>query len=241
MKQILSAITVLALFVCTSCGNSSEKTDSASGTDTAKAAVKDTVAVADVKPAFKPFDVVEIVHTVKDFAKWKPAFDADSTARKAAGLGFIVIGKNQANPKSLLIALSVADLQKAKDFAASPRLKDVMKKNGVISKPEINYFHIIRFSPDSTNKQWVTVTHKVKNFDAWLKVFDAEGTATRAGYGLSDAVLAQEIGDSNTVHIVFDITDLAKAKARINDPALKKLMTDAGVIGAPKIVFYKED
>jgi len=241
MKQIFSAITVLAMFVFASCGNSSESTTTASSADTVKAATKDSVAPAEVKPAFKPFDVVEIVHTVKDFAKWKPAFDADSTARKAAGLGFIVIGKNQANPKSLLIALSVADLQKAKDFAASPKLKDVMQKNGVISKPEISYFHIIRFTPDSTKRQWVTVTHKVKNFDAWLKVFDAEGTATRAGYGLSDAVLAQEIGDSNNVHIVFDITDLAKAKARVNDPALKKLMTDAGVIGAPKIVFYKED
>jgi hypothetical protein len=239
MKQILSAITVLALFVCASCGNSSENTSTASSADTVKAA-KDSVAPAEVKPAFKPFDVVEIVHTVKDFSKWKPAFDADSIARKANGLGFIVIGKNQANPNNLMVVLSVADLQKAKDFAASPRLKDVMKKNGVISKPEVSYFHIIRFTPDSTKKQWVTVTHKVKDFDAWLKVFDAEGTATRAGYGLSDAVLAQAIGDSNTVHIVFDITDMAKAKARVNDPALKKLMTDAGVIGAPKIVFYKE-
>ncbi|HLA58861.1 MAG TPA: hypothetical protein VK622_08875 [Puia sp.] len=239
MKQILSAISVLALFACTSCGNSSENTNTAS-TDTAKA-TQDTIAAAEVKPAFKPFEVVEIVHTVKDFSKWKPAFDADSTARKESGLGFIVIGKNQANPNNLLIALSAADLQKAKDFAASPRLKDLMKKNGVISKPELSYFHVIRFTPDSTKKQWVTVTHKVKDFEAWLKVFDAEGTATRAGFGLSDAVLSQAIGDSNTVHIVFDITDMAKAKARMNDPALKKLMTDAGVIGAPRIVFYNED
>ena len=240
MKQILSAITVMALFVCASCGNSSESTSTASATDTAKAAAKDSVAPAEVKPAFKPFDVVEIRHTVKDFAKWKPAFDADSTNRNASGLGFIIIGKNQSNPNNLEIVLSVSDLQKAKDFAASPKLKDVMKKNGVISKPEINYFHIIRFTPDSTIKQWVEVTHKVKDFSAWLKVFDAEGTATRATYGLSDGVLAQVIGDSNTVNIVFAITDLAKAKARMNDPALKKLMTDAGVIGAPKVVFYKE-
>jgi hypothetical protein len=239
MKQILSAITVLTLFLCASCGNSSENTNTAAGTDTAKTA-KDTVAPPEVKPVFKPFDVVEIIHTVKDFSKWKPAFDADSTARNANGLGFMVIGKNQSNPNNLLVVLSVADLQKAKDFAASPRLKDVMKKNGVISKPEIAYFHVIRFSPDSTKKQWVTVTHKVKDFDAWLKVFDGEGPATRANYGLSDAVLAQAIGDSNMVQVVFDITDMAKAKARINDPALKKLMTDAGVIGAPKIVFYSE-
>jgi hypothetical protein len=71
-----------------------------------------------------------------------------------------------------------------------------------------------------------------------LKVFDAEGTASRAGDGLIDVVLARGIADSNLVHLVFDISDMAKAKARMNDPALKKLMTDAGVISAPKIEFY---
>jgi hypothetical protein len=239
MKQILSAITLLALLVFAGCGNPVEKTPAAT-TDTSTAAIKDSIAPAEVKPAFKPFDVVEISHVVKDFAKWKPAFDADSTSRNASGLGFMVIGKSQKNPNNLFIVLSVADLQKAKDFAASPKLKDVMKKNGVISKPEVNYFHIIRFSPDSSIKTWVTITHRVKDFGAWLKVFDAEGTATRAGYGLSDAVLAQAIGDSNTVQIVFDIKDPTKAKARFADPALKKLMTEAGVIGEPKVNFYTE-
>jgi hypothetical protein len=85
------------------------------------------------------------------------------------------------------------------------------------------------------------IKHIFSIFICIRKVFDSEGTAARAVYGLSDAVLAQAVGDSNTVHIVFDITDMAKAKARMNDPALKKLMTDAGVIGAPRIVFYKED
>ena len=113
-----------------------------------------------------------------------------------------------------------------------------MDKAGVISKPEFNLYHVIRYNPDSKEKQWVLVTHKVKDFDAWLKVFDAEGPATRATYGLTDVVLARGLNDSNMVHIVFDITDLAKAKARTKDPALKKLMTDAGVISAPQIEFY---
>ena len=238
MKRISSAITMFALLLFTSCSSPTDKTTT---TDTVAAAIKDSLPVAVVKPVFKPFDVVEIRHTVKDYSKWKPAFDADSTARINSGLGFMVIGKSQENPNSLLIVLSVANLQKAKDFGADPRLKDVMKKNGVISKPEINYYHLIRFNPDSKEKQWVTVTHKVKDFDAWLKVFDSEGTAKRAEYGLFDVVLARDIEDSNTVHIVFDIKDMAKAKARITDPALKKLMIEGGVIGAPKIAFYKED
>ena len=34
----------------------------------------------------------------------------------------------------------------------------------------------------------------------------------------------------------FAVSDMAKA--RLNDPALKKIMTDAGVIGKPAIDFY---
>ncbi len=189
-------------------------------------------------PAFTPFDVAEITHTVKDYVKWRPFFDADSVNRKANGLEDIVVGRNMNNPNKILIALKVADTAKAMAFAGDPKLKEAMDKAGVISKPEFNLYHVIRYNPDSKEKQWVLVTHKVKDFDAWLKVFDAEGPATRATYGLTDVVLARGLNDSNMVHIVFDITDLAKAKARIKDPALKKLMTDAGVISAPQIEFY---
>jgi hypothetical protein len=239
MKQILSALSVAALLVCTSCGNSDDKTTTAN-TDTVATVAKDTIAAAPAKPAFKPFDVVEIVHTVKDYAKWKPAFDADSAARIEHGLGFIVIARNQKNPNNLEVVLTVADLQKAKDFAASPKLKDVMQKNGVITKPVVSYYHVLRFNPDSKEKQWVEVTHKVKDYDSWVKVFDEEGTAGRANYGLVDVVLARSLADSNTVQLVFDIKDSTKAKARFADPSLKDLMKKAGVIGAPVINFYHD-
>ena len=233
MKRISSAFTILAMLVLAACNNSGENKTAAAGADTVKAATPDTLK----PPAFKPFDVVEISHAVKDYSKWRPLFDNDSTARKASGMELIVVGRKNDKPNDLLIALQVSDTQKAKAFTADPRLKEVMAKGGVISKPDIAFYHVIRFNPDSKEKQWVLITHKVKDFDAWLKVFDGEG-ATRASYGLVDVALARGLDDPNTVHIVFDIKDMAKAKARMNDPALKKLMTEAGVEGAPKIVFY---
>ncbi len=84
------------------------------------------------------------------------------------------------------------------------------------------------------------VTHKVKDFDAWLKVYDGEGKATRASQGMVDRVLARGIDDPNIVHIVFAVTDMAKAKAAISSEAKKKLMTSAGVEGPPTIEFYKQ-
>jgi hypothetical protein len=54
-----------------------------------------------------------------------------------------------------------------------------------------------------------------------------------------DRGLGRSIDDPNMVYIIFAITDMAKAKARVGSPELKKLMKDAGVDGPPQIVYYK--
>jgi hypothetical protein len=113
-----------------------------------------------------------------------------------------------------------------------------MDKAGVNSKPSTVFYRVIRFDQTQNEKQWVLVTHKVKDFDAWVKVFDTEGTAKRAEEGLYDVVLARGIDDPNLVHLVFDIKDMAKAKASILSEEKKKLMMSAGVEGTPKIEFY---
>ena len=191
-------------------------------------------------PADSGMDIIEINHKVKNYAVWKKAFDLDSNARKASGLEFITIGREMTDPNNVQVVLHVTDMQKAKAFAADPRLKQVMDKNGVISKPEVDYYHLLRFNPDSKEKSWVIVTHHVKDFNAWEKVFDSEGAATRAKAGMVDVVLARNLADSNTVQLVFDITDMNKAKSDIASPGKKKLMTDAGVEGSPKIIYYKQ-
>lgn len=237
MNSIKKTLTPLLLVCFTailfSCNSAEQKEEPKKAADSP--VVKVTTPVA---AAFTPFDVLEITHSVKDYAVWRPLFNSDSTARKASGMQNIVVGRGVEKNNTILIALQVADVQKAKVFAADPRLKTVMEKGGVISKPDIEFFHVIRFNPDSKEKQWVIVTHKVKDFAAWLKVYDAEGAATRAANGLIDVVLARGIDDSNIVHLVFDIKDMEKAKARMNSPELKKIMMDAGVESAPKIAFY---
>jgi hypothetical protein len=236
MKKFLTPMLALCFATAVfSCNSSTEKKEE-------PAKVADTTAIATPPPApaaFTPFDVVEIMHSVKDYAKWRPLFNADSPARRASGLEDLVVGRGLEKDNDVLVVLKASDVQKAKAFGADPRLKAAMEKGGITSKPDIEYFHIIRFNPDSKEKEWVTITHKVKDFNAWLKVFDSESTATRASFGLVDVALGRGIDDSTLVHIVFDIKDMAKAKARMNDPALKKLMMDGGVMGAPKIVFYK--
>jgi len=233
LKQLLVVCICAVLF---SCNNNAEKKEDA----TKAPADSTTSTTASPAPAvFTPFDVMEISHKVKDYDKWRPLFNTDSTARRTSGMEDIVVGREIDNRNNVLIALKISDIQKAKDFGTDPRLKAVMEKGGVLSKPVIQFFHVIRFNPKSKEKQWVRVTHRVKDFDAWLKVFDNEGTENRASQGLIDVALGRGIDDPNIVALVFDIKDMTKAKASIFSEEKKKLMMSAGVEGKPDIKFYQ--
>lgn len=85
------------------------------------------------------------------------------------------------------------------------------------------YVDVVRFEESpAENKDRLRVGHKVKDFDAWLKVYDAEGKETRAENGLVDRAISRNIDDPNIIYVTFAISDLAKAKARLADPALKR-------------------
>ena len=93
------------------------------------------VAQAQAPAPFTPFDIAEISHKVKDYAKWRLVFNTDSVNRKAAGMEDLVVSSVIDNNNDIEIVLKVSDIQKAKDFAANPKLKEAMEKGGVISKP----------------------------------------------------------------------------------------------------------
>ena len=231
LQLMLGLIIAAAIF---SCGGSATK----SAGDTTK---KDTTVKAAAPPAMQvPFDIVQIATTVKDYTKWRPFFNADSPFRKAAGLQDLAVEREIDNPNNILVVFKASDINKAKAFAADPRLKAKMDSSGVVSKPDIEYYHIIRVNMNTHEKQAVIITHRVKDFAAWLKVYDAEGMAKRASEGTVDVALGRGIVDSNMVYLVFDITDMAKAKASIFSDEKKKLMMSAGVIGKPVITFYKD-
>lgn len=234
MKRIFTMIALMAMFSFASCKKESDKdvTTEATVTDT-------TATVADEAPAFEPFQVMAVSHIVKDFDTWKKGFDEDEMNRSASGLTLRALARGIDNPNNVFIFLNVADLQKAKDFGTSPKLKDIMQKLGVMSKPEIIYVDIVRFEESPAEfKDRIRVSHKVKDFDAWLKVYDTEGTETRTSNGLIERAISRNIDDPNMIYVTFAVSDIAKAKARLKDPALKKIMTEAGVISEPIFDFY---
>jgi quinol monooxygenase YgiN len=227
-------IALMAMFSFTSCKKESDKDVSTEAT------VTDTIAtVAEETKVFEPFQVMVVSHTVKNYDVWKKGFDEDELNRSASGLTLRALARGTNNPNQVYVFLNIADLQKAKGFAASPKLKEVMQKVGVTGKPEIIYVDVVRFEESPSEfKDRIRISHKVKDFDAWLKVYDTEGTETRTSNGLIERAISRNIDDPNMIYVTFAVSDMAKAKARLKDPELKKIMTEAGVISEPVIDFY---
>lgn len=236
MKNIKSFLKPVLILVFTvaflSCKNN--KTEKA---EPEKAMPKDTTTAVAV---FEPFKIIGIKHKVADYDKWRKEYDAHDSIRMAYGISHYMIGRGIDDANMIIVIDKINDVPKAKEFSVLPDLKEKMKKAGVISKPEFTYYDVIRNDTTKIDqKDRLMVTHRVKDFDAWLKVYDAEGTAKRLEEGFIDRGLARSIDDPNMVAIVFAITDMKKAKENIKSEAKKKLMMDAGVVGAPDMFFYK--
>lgn len=186
-----------------------------------------------------PFDAMVIRHTVADYDKWKPQYDADASHREAAGVHAICVARGIENSNEVEVPTHIDDLAKAKAFAADPRLKDVMQKAGVTGTPDIKFIRVLRMT-GAGKCDYAEVTAHVKDFDAWLKVFDREGAATRKKDGLTDLVLGRGIDDPNLVYLVFKINSVDQANAALADPARRKCMDEGGVIGKPAVFFGRD-
>lgn len=238
MKQLrflaMALLATSASLVLSSCGSGGEKK--------AEEPKKDTTSQATKEPPpppmpVKPSNVVVIIHKVANYAKWKMAYDSHDSARQAAGLTNYVIGRGMTDSNNVLVALKMADLAKAKAFAASKDLAAKMKSAGVVGKPTIEYINVVMTDASVTQPMRLRVTHKVKDFDAWKKVFDSHKQA-RMDAGLVDRSVGYSMDDNHLVTVVFAVTDMAKAKAFTTSKDLKDKMKDAGVEGAPSFFWY---
>ncbi len=78
-----------------------------------------------------------VIHHVEDYNKWKPVFDEDSGPREAAGGQGGMLYRDANDPNNMVILWEWEDAQKAREFAQSPRLIEVMQRAGVQGMPTI--------------------------------------------------------------------------------------------------------
>lgn len=185
------------------------------------------------------YKAILVKYDVNSFPAWKEDYMAHDSVRKSYGVSSEFIGRGIEDTNAVLVMNRVIDLQKGKDFITSPGLQATMKKAGITGLPVVAIVDVMR--DETTNIEYndrVIVAYRVKDFDAWLQLYDAEGRSTRAQNGLLDRGLAREIDDPNMVYIVSAISDKSKAMARMESVEHKKLLADAGVEGAPNYFYY---
>ena len=80
-----------------------------------------------------------IRHKVKDYGEWRPMFDKHSLMQQAAGLSNPRVFRSADDKSEIVVVFDTKDTKRAKDFAASPDLRETMAKAGVMDDPTI-YF-----------------------------------------------------------------------------------------------------
>ena len=186
-----------------------------------------------------PTSLMVVKFKVANYAKWKAAYEGNDSIRLANGLHKYIIARGTEDSNMVMVAARMDDVNKAKELAASAGLKERMKKSGVVGTPTFDFLEAVMNDTTAiTQTVRLMVNHKVKDWDAWKKVFDGHKQA-RIDAGLTDRALAHTVGDNHSVTIVFAASDVAKAKAFAASKDLKDKMDEAGVEGPPGFFYYK--
>ena len=89
-------------------------------------------------------DRVIMFHKVKDYDVWKKAFDDHKSVRANAGLTDRGVGYGFDDKNNVVVVLAINDMKKARDFVKSPELKARMDSAGVVGKPDIFFYHVVK-------------------------------------------------------------------------------------------------
>ncbi|MEX0863910.1 MAG: cyclase [Acidimicrobiia bacterium] len=81
------------------------------------------------------------------------------------------------------------------------------------------------------------IRHSVTDYGKWKTVYD---TFTPTSAGAKFARVNRSVDDPSLVTVVAGFETLELAKAFVNNPNLKAKMTEAGVLGSPRIEINEE-
>ncbi|HVB54154.1 MAG TPA: hypothetical protein VNF24_08205 [Candidatus Acidoferrales bacterium] len=85
----------------------------------------------------------------------------------------------------------------------------------------------------------VLVLHRVADYSTWRKNYESfEGVQKELGV-IEESVF-QAKGDSNSVLVLHRFASMSDAEACMESPKLREAMTQAGIVGQPRIEFYEE-
>ena len=178
-----------------------------------------------------------VIHECKDYTTWKKAYDTDAAKRAAAGLTEFHVLREHDNANLVALMFGVDDVDRAKAFTQSSDLAAAMKTAGIVGSPKVRFRH------GEYNRVaapiFATMTLSVRDYHTALKAYTMDA-ADRKGAGLTDLAVLQLDDDPNNLLILWAASDVARATAFFDSPALAAHMAkNAGVVGPPERHFWK--
>lgn len=86
---------------------------------------------------------------------------------------------------------------------------------------------------------YLIVQHKVQDYAKWKPMYD-EHLPIRKAHGVVCEQLLRNTDDPNDLTILFEVSDLKKAREFTQSEDLRTIMKQAGVIGIPSFHFLEE-
>jgi heme-degrading monooxygenase HmoA len=83
------------------------------------------------------------------------------------------------------------------------------------------------------------IRQNVKDFEAWKKVFDEDGS-NRKMAGSKGGHVFRALDDPNNVFVLLEFENQEKANKFMNSDRLKETMKNAGVLGKPDVYLMDE-
>ncbi|MGZ9221655.1 MAG: putative quinol monooxygenase [Anaerolineales bacterium] len=82
---------------------------------------------------------------------------------------------------------------------------------------------------------YINVRHTVADYEKWRPFFDGDD-ARRSAAGASGVnQVYRDADDPNTITIVMEWDNAENARKFLDDPALREVMQQAGVVGMPAV------
>jgi hypothetical protein len=82
---------------------------------------------------------------------------------------------------------------------------------------------------------YLNVRHTVADYEKWRVGFDAHESARRAAGATGVNQVYRDVDDANTVTLIMEWDNAGNARRFLDDPALREVMQQAGVIGMPAV------
>jgi quinol monooxygenase YgiN len=85
----------------------------------------------------------QFIFTVGDVVQWRTVFESMESVRQQYGCTDKHVFANADSPNEVLILLQWSDEARAREFVASPDLREAMKNAGVQGPPTIKFLNAI--------------------------------------------------------------------------------------------------